>query len=127
MAAEIKQPGGKGGSKVNSEAQSRKREERDMEREGSGMGRGIRKWNKSIRQLASLGQPLYRRAGAGEEHAGVPRPELVHKLEGCTDEVNGAVLIPGEHGVISVSSDRSVRVWLLRDSGQFWPSGGSPC
>lgn len=60
--------------------------------------------------------------GAGEEHAGVPRPELVHKLEGCTDEVNGAVLIPGEHGVISVSSDRSVRVWLLRDSGQFWPS-----
>lgn len=52
----------------------------------------------------------------------VPRPELVHKLEGCTDEVNGAVLIPGENGVISISSDRSVRVWLLRDSGQFWPS-----
>jgi hypothetical protein len=28
----------------------------------------------------------------------------------------------GENGVISVSNDRSVRVWLLRDSGQFWPS-----
>ena len=72
--------------------------------------------------------------------AGVPKPELVHKLEGCTDEVtqrnskekiglifclqvNGAVLVPGEQGVISISSDRSVRVWLLRDSGQFWPSG----
>lgn len=52
----------------------------------------------------------------------IPRPELVHKLEGCTDEVNGAVLIPGENAVISISTDRSVRVWLLRDSGQFWPS-----
>ena len=26
----------------------------------------------------------------------VPRPELIHKLEGCTDEVNGAVIIPGK-------------------------------
>jgi len=52
----------------------------------------------------------------------VPRPQLVHKLEGCTDEVNGAVIIPGENAVISISTDRSVRVWLLRDSGQFWPS-----
>ena len=24
--------------------------------------------------------------------------------------------------MISISADRSVRVWLLRDSGQFWPS-----
>jgi len=56
------------------------------------------------------------------ERSGLPKPELIHKLEGCTDEVNGAVLIPGEQGVISISSDRSVRVWLLRDSGQFWPS-----
>ena len=30
--------------------------------------------------------------------------------------------IPGEDGVISISNDRSVRIWLLRDSGQFWPS-----
>ena len=76
----------------------------------------------------------------------ISKPELVHKIEGCTDEVNGAVIIPGEFirhcrkddvvisiwmmmimmsgedGVISISSDRSVRVWLLRDSGQFWPS-----
>lgn len=52
----------------------------------------------------------------------IPKPELMHKIEGCTDEVNGAVIIPGEDGVISISSDRSVRVWLLRDSGQYWPS-----
>ena len=36
----------------------------------------------------------------------VPRPELVHKLEGCTDQVNGAVILPGEDGVISISDDR---------------------
>ena len=36
----------------------------------------------------------------------VPRPELVHKLEGCTDLVNGAVILPGEDGVISISDDR---------------------
>jgi len=52
----------------------------------------------------------------------IAKPELIHKLEGCTDEVNGAVVIPGENAVISISNDRSVRIWLLRDSGQFWPS-----
>ena len=31
-------------------------------------------------------------------------------------------MLLGENGVISVSADRSVRVWQLRDSGQFWPS-----
>jgi len=54
--------------------------------------------------------------------ASLAKPELLHKLEGSSDEVNGAVLIPGENGVISISADRSIRVWLLRDSGQFWPS-----
>ena len=28
----------------------------------------------------------------------------------------------GKDAVITVSSDRSVRVWMLRDSGQYWPS-----
>ena len=57
-----------------------------------------------------------------DNHKDIAKPELVHKLEGCTDEVNGAVVIPGENAVISISNDRSVRIWLLRDSGQFWPS-----
>ena len=39
----------------------------------------------------------------------VAKPELVHKLEGCNDEVHGAVIIPGEDVVISISADRSVR------------------
>ena len=52
----------------------------------------------------------------------IRKPELVHKLEGCTDEVNAAILLTDEDCVISISSDRSVRVWVLRDSGQYWPS-----
>lgn len=31
---------------------------------------------------------------------------LIAKLEGCRDDVNQAILIPGIEGVISVSNDR---------------------
>jgi len=34
------------------------------------------------------------------------KPELLSKLEGYNDDVNGAILIPGEDGVISVSDDK---------------------
>uniref|UniRef100_A0A1A9W0P1 FYVE-type domain-containing protein n=1 Tax=Glossina brevipalpis TaxID=37001 RepID=A0A1A9W0P1_9MUSC len=50
------------------------------------------------------------------------KPELLSKLEGSGDDINAAILIPGENGVISVSDDKTVRVWLKRDSGQYWPS-----
>ncbi len=30
--------------------------------------------------------------------------------------------MPKSQAVLTVSSDRSVRVWLLRDNGQYWPS-----
>ncbi|XP_071447598.1 WD repeat and FYVE domain-containing protein 2 [Hetaerina americana] len=57
-----------------------------------------------------------------EKFSSTRKPILLSKLEGCNDDVNAAVIIPGEDGVISVSDDRSVRVWLKRDSGQYWPS-----
>ncbi|XP_046735257.1 WD repeat and FYVE domain-containing protein 2 isoform X1 [Diprion similis] len=50
------------------------------------------------------------------------KPILLSKLEGCNDDVNGAIIIPREDGVISICDDRTVRVWLKRDSGQYWPS-----
>ncbi|XP_041069089.1 WD repeat and FYVE domain-containing protein 1 [Carcharodon carcharias] len=50
------------------------------------------------------------------------RPVLLSKIEGHQDTVNAAVLIPKEDGVITVSEDRTIRVWLKRDSGQYWPS-----
>ncbi|CAB1349182.1 unnamed protein product [Coregonus sp. 'balchen'] len=59
------------------------------------------------------------------------KPVLLNKIEGHSDAVNAAVLIPKEDGVITVSEDRTIRVWLKRDSGQYWPSiyhtVSSPC
>uniref|UniRef100_A0A673HXA4 WD repeat and FYVE domain containing 1 n=1 Tax=Sinocyclocheilus rhinocerous TaxID=307959 RepID=A0A673HXA4_9TELE len=59
------------------------------------------------------------------------RPVLLNKIEGHSDGLNAAVLIPKEDGVITVSEDRTIRVWLKRDSGQYWPSiyhtVSSPC
>uniref|UniRef100_A0A8C4RY76 WD repeat and FYVE domain containing 1 n=1 Tax=Erpetoichthys calabaricus TaxID=27687 RepID=A0A8C4RY76_ERPCA len=59
------------------------------------------------------------------------RPVLLNKVEGHQDTVNVAVLIPKEDGVITVGEDRTIRVWLKRDSGQYWPSiyhmVSSPC
>ncbi|KAM8855094.1 WD repeat and FYVE domain-containing protein 2 isoform 2-T2 [Spinachia spinachia] len=57
----------------------------------------------------------------------LPRPQartpcLLSAIESFQDVVSSAVIIPKEDGVISVSEDRTVRVWLKRDSGQYWPS-----
>uniref|UniRef100_A0A673XSV3 WD repeat and FYVE domain containing 2 n=1 Tax=Salmo trutta TaxID=8032 RepID=A0A673XSV3_SALTR len=49
-------------------------------------------------------------------------PVLLNKIEASQDVVNTAVIIPKEDGVISVSEDRTIRIWLKRDSGQYWPS-----
>ncbi|RUS85425.1 hypothetical protein EGW08_006816 [Elysia chlorotica] len=54
--------------------------------------------------------------------ANVRKPVLLNKIEGIPDIVNQALIIPKEDGVISVSDDRTLRIWLKRDSGQYWPS-----
>jgi len=54
--------------------------------------------------------------------AGSAKPELLNKVEGGAEEVHAAILIPDQDGIISISADRSVRLMLLRDSGQYWPS-----
>uniref|UniRef100_A0A3B4B649 FYVE-type domain-containing protein n=1 Tax=Periophthalmus magnuspinnatus TaxID=409849 RepID=A0A3B4B649_9GOBI len=59
------------------------------------------------------------------ETLGEPRdrkPSLQGSIEAFQDVVSSAVIIPKEDGVISVSDDRTIRVWLKRDSGQYWPS-----
>ncbi|XP_052058236.1 WD repeat and FYVE domain-containing protein 2-like [Mytilus californianus] len=50
------------------------------------------------------------------------KPVLISKLEGFQDDVNMAVIIPREDGVVTVSDDKTLRVWLKRDTGQYWPS-----
>lgn len=43
---------------------------------------------------------------ANDRFSTTKKPELLSKLEGYSDDVNAAVLIPGEDGVISVSDDK---------------------
>lgn len=45
-------------------------------------------------------------AGANEKFNSTKKPVLLSKLEGCSDDINAAIIIPGEDGVISVSDDR---------------------
>lgn len=40
------------------------------------------------------------------ERFSTKRPELLSKLEGSSDDINAAILVPGENGVISVSDDK---------------------
>ncbi|XP_071539125.1 WD repeat and FYVE domain-containing protein 2 [Panulirus ornatus] len=50
------------------------------------------------------------------------KPVLVSKIDGSGDDVNSAILLKDGIGVISISDDKSVRIWQRRDSGQYWPS-----
>ncbi|XP_061194791.1 uncharacterized protein LOC133202951 [Saccostrea echinata] len=59
---------------------------------------------------------------SGPNQGNVRKPDLFSKLEGFNDDVNMAVFIPREDGVITVSDDKTLRVWLKRDTGQYWPS-----
>lgn len=43
---------------------------------------------------------------ANDRFSTTKKPELLNKLEGSNDDINSAILIPGEEGVISVSDDK---------------------
>ncbi|XP_002163345.2 WD repeat and FYVE domain-containing protein 2 isoform X1 [Hydra vulgaris] len=50
------------------------------------------------------------------------KPILINKLELSNETIHMALFIPHEEAIITVSSDKTVRVWIQRDNGQFWPS-----
>lgn len=47
---------------------------------------------------------------------------MLHKIEGQISRVNGVHLLSTEEGVVTISDDRSLRIYLKRDNEQFWPS-----
>ncbi|CAG2163262.1 unnamed protein product [Oppiella nova] len=53
---------------------------------------------------------------------GSNKMQLLSKLEGHQDVVNQAVILRAEDGVISISDDKTIRIWLKRDAGNYWPS-----
>lgn len=48
--------------------------------------------------------------------------ELLARLEGHDNIINQAVIFNNEDGVLSISEDRTVRLWLKRERGSYWPS-----
>ncbi|XP_075775209.1 WD repeat and FYVE domain-containing protein 2 isoform X2 [Pelodiscus sinensis] len=72
--------------------------------------------------LARCRQPALPMAAEIQPQALTRKPVLLSKVEGSQDVVSMAAIVPKEDGVISVSEDRTVRVWLKRESGQYWPS-----
>lgn len=48
--------------------------------------------------------------------------ELVARLEGHEDIINQACIIKDEDGVLSISEDKTIRIWLKRERGSYWPS-----
>ena len=47
-------------------------------------------------------------AGGSSRTTSLKKPILLYKIEGYQDDVNQAVIIPGEDGVIAVCDDRFV-------------------
>ncbi|KJH42200.1 WD domain, G-beta repeat protein [Dictyocaulus viviparus] len=48
--------------------------------------------------------------------------DLLHKIEGHVARINDVILLSKEEGVWTASDDRSIRLYLKRDTEQFWPS-----
>lgn len=50
---------------------------------------------------------------SNERFCTTKKPILLSKLDACSDEINAAVIIPGEEGIISVSDDKYVKSKIL--------------
>lgn len=57
-----------------------------------------------VRNMAAEIKPAA--ASSSDKFSSTKKPVLLSKLEGCNDDVNAAIIIPGEDGVISVCDDR---------------------
>lgn len=61
------------------------------------------------KEMAAEIKPAVR--SSNDRFSTTKKPELLSKLEGSNDDVNAAVLIPRENGVISVSDDKLVKLF----------------
>ncbi|XP_075225365.1 WD repeat and FYVE domain-containing protein 2-like [Lycorma delicatula] len=55
-------------------------------------------------------------SNSGDKFNSTKKPVLLSKLEGCNDDINQAIIIPGQDGVISVSDDSDVKLPFLARS-----------
>ena len=50
------------------------------------------------------------------------KPILIDRIDDFNSEIYAAIVLPKEDGVITVSDDKSIRIWLKRETGKYWPS-----
>ncbi|KAK3856440.1 hypothetical protein Pcinc_037234 [Petrolisthes cinctipes] len=72
--------------------------------------------------MAAEIKPLRSTQPSTKTSASTDKPVLVSRIEGSGDDIHSAILLNEGTGVISISDDKSVRIWQRRDSGQYWPS-----
>ncbi|CAF3612241.1 unnamed protein product [Rotaria sordida] len=61
-------------------------------------------------------------AAAIDENAGKNRrPELLNKID-IEVNVNDAILLTTEDGLLTALEDRTLRIWIRRQTGKYWPS-----
>ncbi|CAF1586645.1 unnamed protein product, partial [Didymodactylos carnosus] len=50
-------------------------------------------------------------------------PELTGRIDNIDNDVNDAILLLDEDGIITaLNEDRTLRIWLRRQTGKYWPS-----
>ncbi|CAF1231352.1 unnamed protein product [Adineta steineri] len=49
------------------------------------------------------------------------RPELLNKID-IEVNINDAILLATEDGLITALDDRTLRIWIRRQTGKYWPS-----
>eukprot|EP01135_Chromosphaera_perkinsii_P000373 Nk52_evm20s78 gene=Nk52_evmTU20s78 len=54
--------------------------------------------------------------------AGSGPMEQINSLEGHAGIVNSVVYVSDQDAIISISDDKTLRVWVKRDTGMYWPS-----
>ncbi|GAU89035.1 hypothetical protein RvY_01633 [Ramazzottius varieornatus] len=73
---------------------------------------------RNLNGAAETGRP-----GAVNLSTGTPnKPELLYKMEDFGADVHMAMIMAREDGIITASQDRTIRIWLKRDNGRYWPS-----
>ncbi|TPP63187.1 WD repeat and FYVE domain-containing protein [Fasciola gigantica] len=50
------------------------------------------------------------------------RPELIFKIDGFGCDVHDAIFLPDKDAIVTGTEDRTLRIWMRRDTGRFWPS-----
>ncbi|VDL58368.1 unnamed protein product [Hymenolepis diminuta] len=50
------------------------------------------------------------------------KPDLISIINGFEGDVHDAVFLNKENYILTSSEDRSLRLWVMRDSGRYWPS-----